>query len=236
MRTRFPVLYSLINKLRRDLFLLALRRSRKADDPEALFAYFYERNLFGDAESFSGTGSSIAATRTIRAALPTLFASLDARTILDVPCGDFNWASDIDWEPFRYIGADIVPAIISRNRSLYASHKAAEFLVLDILTDPLPRCDLILCRDLFIHFPNDLIAQALRNISRSGAKYLLTTQYDDVKKNSDIKLGSFRPVNLTLPPFDLPPPRQIIPDRDYLKLWGRSLALWPLDDRFLAVA
>ena len=147
--------------------------------------------------------------------------------ILDVPCGDFNWAKEIDWKPFHYIGADIVSDLVDRNRALYASD-GVEFLTLDILTDPLPRCDLILCRDLFIHFPNDLIQSALQNISRSSARYFLTTQYDEVKTNRDIKLGSFRPVNLMLPPFGLPKPEQTIPDNDYVKLWGRTLALWRL--------
>lgn len=228
MRTRFPVLYSLFNKVRRDVYLAILRLSRRAGDPKEVFSYYFERNLFGDADSFSGTGSSLTATGTIRSALPPLLSALNVKVILDVPCGDFNWAREIDWKPFHYIGADIVSDLIDRNRSLYACD-GVEFLTLDVLTDPLPRCDLILCRDLFIHFPNDFVRSALRNIGRSGAQYLLTTQYDGVKSNRDIKLGSFRPVNLMLPPFGLPEPEQSTPDSDYLKLWGRKLALWRLE-------
>ena len=228
MRTKFPFLYSLFNKIRRDYYLQILRLFRRADDPKQVFNYYFQRNLFGDSDSLSGTGSSLAATETIRSALPPLPATLNMRVILDVPCGDFYWAKEIDWTPFRYIGADIVSGLVEPNRALYASD-GVEFTTLDILTDPLPRCDLILCRDLFIHFPNDLIQSALQNISRSGAQYILTTQYDGVKSNRDITLGSFRPVNLMLPPFGLPKPEQIIPDNDYLKLWGRSLALWRLE-------
>lgn len=235
MRTRFPLLYSLLNKSRRDLHLLALRWHRQANDPKVVFGYFHERNLFGDPESSSGTGSSLAATRTIRAALPPLFATLNVKIILDVPCGDFHWAAELDWTPYRYIGADTVPAIVERNQSLYTSNDA-EFRVLDIVTDSLPACDLILCRDLFIHFPNSLIRDALRNVSRSGARYLLTTHYSGARRNLDIKLGSFRPINLTLPPFDLPVPEHTIPDGDYLPLWDRSLALWPLDEAFRIAA
>ncbi len=228
MRTRFPFLYSLFNKIRRDIYLAILRLSRGGDDPKAVFSFYFERNLFGDPDSISGTGSTLAATGTIRSALPPLLSTLNMHVILDVPCGDFNWAKEIDWKPFHYIGADIVSDLVDRNRALYASD-GVEFLTLDILTDPLPRCDLILCRDLFIHFPNDLIQSALHNISRSSARYFLTTQYDGVKTNQDIKLGSFRPLNLMLPPFGLPKPEQSIPDSDYLKLRGRTLGLWRLD-------
>ncbi len=228
MRTKFPFLYSIFNKIRRDFYLVILRLLRGADDPKEVFNFYFERKLFGDPDSLSGTGSSLAATATIRSALPPLLATLNMQVVLDVPCGDFNWAKEIDWKPFHYIGADIVSGLVERNRALYASD-GVEFLTLDILTDPLPHCDLILCRDLFIHFPNDLIQSALRNISRSGAQYFLTTQYDGVKTNRDIKLGSFRPVNLMLPPFGLPKPEQSIPDNDYLKLWGRTLSLWRLE-------
>jgi hypothetical protein len=228
VRKKFPLLYSLFNKFRRDVYLVILRLLRKADDPEEVFRFYFERNLFGDPDSVSGTGSSLAATETICSALPPLLAKLNMRVILDIPCGDFYWAKEIDWTLFHYIGADIVSGLVERNRALYASDHV-EFRTLDILTDPLPRCDVILCRDLFIHFPNNLIRTALQNISRSGAQYFLTTQYDEVKTNRDIKLGSFRPVNLMLPPFGLPKPEQSIPDHDYLKIWGRSLALWRLD-------
>lgn len=228
MRTRFSFLFSLFNKIRRDLYLVILRFFRRAGDPKEVFSFYYERNLFGDPDSRSGTGSSLAATRAIRQALPTLLSTLNTRVILDVPCGDFHWAKEIDWTPFHYIGADIVPELINRNRALYTSEGVA-FLTLDILTDPLLCSDLILCRDLFIHFPNDLIQSALQNISLSGARYFLATQYDGVKTNRDIRLGSFRPVNLMRPPFSLPEPEKRIPDNDYLKSWGRTLALWRLD-------
>ena len=228
MRRKFPLFYSLFNKVRRDLYLAYLRRFRGADAPEEIFSFYYERNLFGDRDSLSGTGSSLAATATLRSKLPPLLASLNVAVILDIPCGDFNWAKEIDWTPFHYIGADIVTGLIDRNRALHGSD-GVEFMALDILADPLPRCDLILCRDLFIHFPNELVLSALHRISRSGARYFLTTQYDGVKTNRDIRLGSFRPVNLTLAPFGLPEPEMSIPDADYLKLWGRTLALWKIE-------
>ena len=158
-----------------------------------------------------------------------MLSGLNIRVILDIPCGDYNWAREIDWTPFNYIGADIVPDLVNKNRSLYAS-KSVEFQTIDILTDPLPCCDLVLCRDLFIHFPNELIQTALHKIRLSGAQYLLATQYEGVYANREIALGSFRPVNLMCHPFDLPEPEHIISDDDYLKLWGRTLALWRVEN------
>ena len=127
MRTKFPFLYSIFNKIRRDFYLVILRLLRGADEPKEVFNFYFERNLFGDPDSLSGTGSSLAATASIRSALPPLLATLNMKVVLDVPCGDFNWAKEIDWKPFHYIGADIVSDLVDRNRALYASD-GVEFL------------------------------------------------------------------------------------------------------------
>lgn len=224
----FPILYSAYNNLRRNIFLAVFRLREGDNDARGVFGFYFDRNLFGDAESASGTGSSLKATETIRAALPGLFTELDIETVLDIPCGDFHWAKEMDWTARRYIGIDVVEPLIDQNRRRHGA-PGRDFLVADIVEDPLPACDLILCRDLFIHFPNALVAEALANIKRSGARYLLTTQYRNPRSNRDIRLGSFRPVNLEAPPFNLPPPDRAIRDDDYLKLWGRTLSLWRID-------
>ena len=90
MRTKFPFLYSVFNKFRRDFYLVILRLFRRADDPKEVFSFYFKRNLFGDPHSKSGTGSARAATESIRSALPPLLVNLNIQVILDVPCGDFE--------------------------------------------------------------------------------------------------------------------------------------------------
>ena len=219
-----PLVYSVCNKVRRDYRLARLRRAG-GGDARTVFEHYFENNLFGDGESLCGTGSSIMATGTIRAALPPLFARLGARSVLDLPCGDFNWARAVDWCGIAYTGADIVSGLIERNRRLHGGN-GFRFEVLDVLTDRLPPSDLVLCRDLFIHLPNASVLQAVDNIRRSGARWLLTTHYAGVRRNRDIPLGSFRPLNLERSPFGFPMPQESIRDDDYLKLWRRRLSLW----------
>ena len=100
---------------------------------------------------------------------------------------------------------------------------------LDVLADPIPERDVILCRDLLIHFPNADVLRAVAAFKQSGSGYLLTTHYQGVRRNRDIAMGSFRPINLRCEPFSFPAPETVIRDDDYLKMWGRTLALWPLD-------
>jgi len=227
MQINRAFLYSVFNKLRRDLLLFIFRLRERRADAQAIFDYYFRHNLFGDAESLSGTGSSLSATKTIRQGLAEILTELKPKSLLDIPCGDFNWTKEVDFRSCRYIGADIVKDLVEQNQKLYGNNDR-KFLVLDILNDPLPKVDLVLCRDLFIHFPNEDVFTALTNIRRSGAKFLLTTSYSGEKRNRNIPLGSFRPLNLLLSPFRLPPPLKIIRDDDYLKFRGRTLCLWPV--------
>ena len=139
-----------------------------------------------------------------------------------------NLALGID----EYIGADIVPDLIARNRERYGTDQV-QFRSLDLTRDKLPRVDVILCRDCLIHFSFRHVDAAIRNFKRSGSTYLLTNSYPAWRENKNIRTGDFRPLNLTLPPFDFPSPlRQINekhPEED-ARFFGKILGLWKLSD------
>lgn len=176
---------------------------------EERFARIYQTNLWFDAESRSGVGSSLDSTAQLRAALPPLFRSLNARRLLDVPCGDFNWMSHVDLSRIDYIGGDIVEAVVEANRERYES-ATRKFMRLDLTSGPLPQSDVILCRDCLVHFSFDNIIAAFRTIKASGARYLLTTTFLDWQVNKDIVDGDWRPLNLEKSPFVLPAPYSVI--------------------------
>ena len=110
---------------------------------EDAFARIYATNLWGADESRSGLGSASDATRVLRAALPEVLRAVGARTLLDAPCGDFGWLSHVDLGPVDYIGADIVPALVERNTTLFADDRR-RFVQLDLTRDPLPAADVVL--------------------------------------------------------------------------------------------
>jgi SAM-dependent methyltransferase len=199
---------------------------------ESTFAPFYAENRWGDDESVSGPGSSLTRTAKLRRELPALLQKVGARTLLDAPCGDFNWMKDTPLGVEQYIGTDIIPDLIARNRELYGNNQT-EFLLLDLTRDKLPRVDVILCRDCLIHFSYRHIAAAIKNFKRSGSTYLLTNSYAAWTRNENIRTGDFRHLNLTLPPFNFPPPiRQIhekLPE-EKAQFFGKILGLWRLSD------
>ena len=167
-------------------------------DLKKIFTEIYESNSWTSSESRSGLGSELISTETIRKELPEVFKKFNIKSVLDIPCGDFNWMNNVDLKEVHYIGADIVENMIEDNKNNFKDY---EFKVLDITEDDLPEVDLIFARDILGHFDYENIEKTIKNIIRSGSKYLLTTSFTKWEYNIDIKNGDWRPINLMLKPF-----------------------------------
>jgi len=206
-------------------------RLMSASRTEKIFTRIYARNSWGDAESRSGTGSNIARTGLLRPRLTRLLLDLGVRSILDLPCGDFNWMRLTELPGIEYTGGDIVTGLIEENNSLYAQ-PGRRFLRLDMICDALPKADLIFCRDGLVHFSFSDIARALRAMKESGSTYLLTTTFTAHRRNKNIATGEWRPLNLDLEPFHFPAPLQTIADGPRLDGTApdKALALHRLED------
>jgi SAM-dependent methyltransferase len=166
------------------------------------FTEIYEKNLWSSPESVSGGGSEMQNTEVIRRELPVLIQKFGITSILDIPCGDWNWMKDVDLCGASYIGADIVEPLIGLNK---ANYTGIDFRVLDITKDELPKVDLIFTRDCLGHLSNDNVLKAIRNCQESGAKYLLATSFTKFNHNNDITDGGWKCINLMIDPFFLNP-------------------------------
>jgi hypothetical protein len=193
-----------------------------------IFERIYDKNLWGDPESVSGGGSGTAATDAIRRDLPSLFKRYSITSLLDAPCGDFQWMKHVAGSLERYTGVDIVRDLVERNTRLYGTDRI-RFACADIVVDPLPAADAVLCRDCFIHLPTRLIRAALANFRASGIRYLLLTNNRDVESYHDIPIGSFRRVNFERLPFLFPSPLDVVNESVN---GDRQLCLWELDSLF----
>jgi len=194
------------------------------------FADVFEHNQWGDTESVSGPGSNVARASLFRADLEALVRSLKARSLLDVPCGDFNWLRHFDLGIERYVGADIVPELIARNRARFGG-PCRRFLVRDMVRDRLPRADVVFCRDGLVHLSHTEIFAALKNFKRSRSTWLLTNTFTERSANQD--LPGWHPLNLQAPPFSLPPPLSLVDERCSVQggaYRDKHLALWRLSD------
>ena len=204
------------------------RKSWRFLPMEYVFTKTYEHGGWGCAESVSGKGSSYAETKIIREQLPVLFRELGIKSVLDIPCGDFHWMKEVAPAVEKYIGADVVKDLVATNNRRYRSDHV-EFVFADAVRGPLPRADVILCRDMLVHFPFREIQRALKTFQASGAEYLLATTFTERETNADIEIADWRPLNLQRPPFSLPPPVRLIVEGCASKP-DKSLALWRLAD------
>lgn len=166
------------------------------------FTEIYENNLWCSQESVSGGGSEMQNTKVIRKELPVLIQKFNIKSILDAPCGDFNWMKSVDLSSASYIGADIVEPLINKNKELYND---IDFRLLDLTKDILPKVDLIFVRDCLGHLSNDNVLLAIKNCKESGSKYLLATSFTKWNFNPDIEDGGWKCINLMISPFNLNP-------------------------------
>jgi hypothetical protein len=171
----------------------------KNTEPAAkdVFKKIKENNSWGSSESVSGTGSSLEQTEILVVELSKLIKEKRIKTFIDIPCGDFNWMRNVDFLDVDYIGADIVDEIIKENIEKYETFNK-KFMVIDIIKDSLPKSDIVFVRDCFVHLSYKNIFKAIKNIKRSGSKYLLTTTFTSVNKNNNIVTGNWRPLNLQI--------------------------------------
>jgi SAM-dependent methyltransferase len=199
----------------------------------SIFDDVYEQNTWGDPSSRSGSGSSVQAARHLVRELPLLFRDLRVRSILDAPCGDFEWFREILPDDVAYTGLDIVGALIAETNARYGGPNR-RFIHGDVTQTPLSKVDLVLCRDCFIHLPLPAIQQALKNFASSGSTWLLTTHFqwramDCNGVIEDVSLPGRR-INLELAPFGFPPPLRAIPEGPEPDMTrDKTLALWRLD-------
>lgn len=202
--------------------------------PDALtaFRYAYHHSLWRDAETPSGAGSSVAQTRVIANALPGLCQRYDVGSLLDVPCGSFNWMAGVDLPGVRYTGGDIVPEVVVEAARRHGTRER-RFLVLDLTRSRLPPADLLLCRDCLVHFCYTDIAKAIGNIRRSKIEYVLTTTFTAESEFREIVTGDWRPINLEMPPFSFPQPVELLREQCTEQngaFADKALGLWRVRD------
>jgi hypothetical protein len=217
-----PSLYDLI----RHRIYARIRSSNR----RRIFSNIYQSNSWDGEESRSGIGSSLAATEALRAALPRVVAEFKVKSFLDIPCGDFHWMRSVSLGVDRYIGADIVDAVVANNNRLYSDR--GTFMRLDLMADRLPQVDAIFCRDCFIHFSIREIWKALHNIRRAAPNYFMTTTFPDCMTNIDTVTPYWRPINLQAAPFNLGKPILLLKDfsTNQESRQGNYLGVWRVSD------
>lgn len=173
----------------------------------------YEKKLWG-GESFdfySGEGShqSELVNPYIDAVSAFLTSFEKPLTVCDLGCGDFNVGQQLVPLAQKYIGVDIVPSLIARNRARFNADNL-EFLCLDIAVDEWPAADCILLRNVLQHLSNAEVHRIVHKLA--DYKYVIVTEHipqgsftpnKDVISGQGIRLKVDSGIDLLAPPFNL---------------------------------
>lgn len=228
---RRQIINSFWSKLWKDNKIALTTAKDKESNTTDRFAKIYQNNFWGSIESASGSGSTLLITRSLRHSISSLLQELHVEIFLDAPCGDYNWMQHVDMHKVQYIGCDIVPRIIDANTARF-SNSSRSFICANIIKDPLPKSDIVLCRDCLVHLSFDDAFTALRNIKKSGAKWLLTTTFIERTVNKELGVAGWRVLNLQLAPFNFPTPAKLIIEKCFEGggiFADKSLGLWEID-------
>lgn len=176
---------------------------------ERIFSDIYKKGLWGKdkyGQAISGPGSTLEQGKPfIKYVQEVLNQTPNIQSVVDVGCGDWVLGREINWGEREYLGIDTVKTLILKNQSMFGSDKI-HFVYSDATTSDLPSGDLVICKDVFIHWSNKCIADFLLKLK--NFKYcILVNDVSSTKGNSnvDIKVGEFRPIDLTSSPFFLTP-------------------------------
>jgi len=128
-----------------------------------------------------GMGSTKENTANVLKSLPYVFKSINAKKVNDAGCGDFAWVKHADLKGIDYMGYDVAE---------WAEQDEFKFKKLDVINQKMRKADLIICRDVFFHIPNNLIIKAIKNMKASKTPYLLcSSAYIAPYDHGDMTLG-----------------------------------------------
>ncbi len=195
------------------------------------FELIYNENFWESNESRSGIGSEIKNTKEVLKSLDQIIKDFKIKSIIDIPCGDFNWMSFMDMKNIEYQGHDIVEQLIINNNKKFKKNNIS-FFNSDITNSRLDKTDLIFVRDCLVHFSIEDIKKSIFRIKQSRSKYLMSTSFVNVDKNLDIYSADWRPINLEKEPFNFPKP--LLTYNEKCQEMGgiyadKSLCLWQIN-------
>jgi SAM-dependent methyltransferase len=164
-------------------------------DHAQVFARLYEDGGWVEQHP----GSTMEATRPYRAFVEQFIVEHDVCSVLDAGCGTASYPRAIDWKGARYVGLDVVPGVLEKNRSRFPG---VEFVEGDARRlDAGAGFDLLLVKDVLQHWGLESVRAFFEQPALASFKHVLIVNCDDERgDNADIADGDWRPLNLLAQP------------------------------------
>lgn len=202
----------MINLYRRLRLYLYRNHNRKLSAKE-IFTRIYQENEWGGkvGDFCSGTGSNEYFTSLYGEVVKDFIKEKNISTVVDLGCGDFAAGKKLLVKGMNYLGVDIVEELIKKNQMTFSGDNVS-FVLLDIISDPLPKGELCLIRQVFQHLSNTQILSVIQKLETY--KYILVTEHypadsvhpipnKDKPCGGDTRIHDNSAVYLDSPPFNM---------------------------------
>jgi SAM-dependent methyltransferase len=188
-----------------------------------VFQQIYETNYWGFG---SGHGSLPKVTKGYRSFIENFIRENQILTVVDVGCGDWQFSRLIDWYKADYLGLDVVPKLIRQNQTRHGRPGIRFELSPEKLSD-VPGGGLLLAKDVLQHLPTALVQEFLVEVIPRFRFALITNGVQPAHKlNQEIAIGSWRPLDLRLPPYSCAVPAVFSFSGDAIRSW-RNFRKYP---------
>jgi SAM-dependent methyltransferase len=166
-----------------------------------IFNDIYKNGTWGEG---SGPGSKIENSEIYLSYMQEFIDSHRVKSILDLGVGDGELLRNLDKRNCKYIGLDVSSVAISL-ASQKNSNRNIDFKVGDAEFYDYPKVDLIICKDVLQHLPNEKVEIILRKILKSSKFALICNDLAPHENliNSKIEIGGYRPIDLREKPFKI---------------------------------
>ena len=231
----------------RDAHTALLQANIPNTSNEEAFSYIYNKHVWGHFGHGSGKGSELGGSMGAAHILFHVVLLLNITSMVDAPCGGMLWQKRLlprikqNMTELRYLGVDVVRSVIDKNKATFLQWPYVTFLQQDLAQKDLPQgYDLIFSRDALPHVRLSDVWRILRRFAASDATWILLGSYPcrSLDKNAssmaicqnvnkEISPGGYRPIDLSVAPFDLPAPYRVY-DEGWIH--GKHLYLYKRSD------
>lgn len=131
----------------------------------------------------------------------------EIETILDVGCSNGRDFELFDWKGRNYIGIDIIESALPRTIEKNGT-RSTTYFCLDFLESPLPKADLVLCKDVLMHLCHEDVKKALQILRQYPVAVIVNDNQNKILRflvNNEIATGKYHCLDLQAFPYFLEP-------------------------------
>ncbi len=154
------------------------------------FTRIYDKELWGKGKG-SGAGSSLFANKKYISFLEDFLKSNNIKNVIDYGCGDWQFSQHINWEGVNYLGLDIVDSVIDSNKKKFPNYS---FVSDTDVFNHLEGKELIIIKDVLMHWPDDEIEKFLDKLIKYDIWILLVNTYKPQLVKRKLKIGGWKPL------------------------------------------